>query len=382
MAVKVTKPEINLREKLTEINKPSGIAGEAILRAETPQEVFNYIGAGRRNLIINGAMQVAQRGTSFSHNGAVQQFPVDRNRVEIYAGGFATPTGGTSAQVSLSDADSELIGFDKALRITSASDSKLCYVYQKIEGKVKETATKQITVSFYARIDSGTFTLQSQGRTSQSFGSGGSSDVNVYADYEDAVITTRWKRMQYTLTLPSVTAKTFGTAPHVFVRAIQSEDLSAVGWLEITGFQVEVGKVATPFEHRSYGEELALCQRYFQVFPPRNGGMLYWTVSYLGGTVRAIVLVPSPMRALPTPTDPNTGTSTCNTGNVYSSTGTNVSSQTNEGNAPILSVTGTSEAPVLIMGWTGASTPTGISNNYDSASWNGGSPGIFLNAEL
>ena len=54
MTVKITKPEIDIREKLTELNKPSGIAGEAMLRAETPQEQFNLIGAGRKNLIING----------------------------------------------------------------------------------------------------------------------------------------------------------------------------------------------------------------------------------------------------------------------------------------------------------------------------------------
>ena len=70
MVVKVSKPELNLREKISELDKPSGIAGEAMLRAETPQEQFNLISAGRRNLIINGDMKVAQRGTSFtSHSG-------------------------------------------------------------------------------------------------------------------------------------------------------------------------------------------------------------------------------------------------------------------------------------------------------------------------
>ena len=63
MAVKFTKPEINVREKLAELDKPSGIAGEAMLRAETPQEQQTLIGAGRRNLLINGDFQVCQRGT-------------------------------------------------------------------------------------------------------------------------------------------------------------------------------------------------------------------------------------------------------------------------------------------------------------------------------
>ncbi len=68
MTARITKPELNIREKLSELDKPSGIAGEAMLRAETPQEQFNLISAGRRNMIINGAMRVAQRGTTGTLN--------------------------------------------------------------------------------------------------------------------------------------------------------------------------------------------------------------------------------------------------------------------------------------------------------------------------
>ena len=79
MAVKFTKPEINVREKLAELDKPSGIAGEAMLRAETPQEQFNLIGAGRRNIIINGDAQISQRGDYSSATTVVNQtFYVDR----------------------------------------------------------------------------------------------------------------------------------------------------------------------------------------------------------------------------------------------------------------------------------------------------------------
>ena len=63
MTVYANKPAFNVREKLKELDKPSGIAGEAMLRAETPQEQFNLIGAGRRNKIINGSMLIWQRGT-------------------------------------------------------------------------------------------------------------------------------------------------------------------------------------------------------------------------------------------------------------------------------------------------------------------------------
>jgi hypothetical protein len=78
MAVKFTKPEINVREKLAELDKPSGIAGEAMLRAETPQEQFNLIGAGRRNLLINGDFQVSQRGNYTTAASANVSYFVDR----------------------------------------------------------------------------------------------------------------------------------------------------------------------------------------------------------------------------------------------------------------------------------------------------------------
>ena len=72
MTVKITKPEINVREKIRELDKPSGVAGQAILAAETPQEQFNLIGAGRRNLIINGdflllRVQYCNNGSAHFH---------------------------------------------------------------------------------------------------------------------------------------------------------------------------------------------------------------------------------------------------------------------------------------------------------------------------
>ena len=66
MTVKVSKPAINVREELADLKKPTGIAGQAMLAAETPQEQFQLIGAGRKNLLINGDMRIAQRSVSES----------------------------------------------------------------------------------------------------------------------------------------------------------------------------------------------------------------------------------------------------------------------------------------------------------------------------
>ena len=64
MTVRVSKPEFNLREKITELDKPTGLKGIELMRSETAQDARDLVSAGRKNLIINGAMQHAQRGTS------------------------------------------------------------------------------------------------------------------------------------------------------------------------------------------------------------------------------------------------------------------------------------------------------------------------------
>ena len=63
----------------------------------------------------------------------------------------------------------------------------------------------------------------------------------------------------------------------------------------LTGVQLEVGDTATPFEHRSYGEELALCQRYYQ-----GSGRLIQTGDGVCGYLMASSLLPVEMRATPT----------------------------------------------------------------------------------
>ena len=69
MTVRVSKPEFNLREKITELDKPSGIKGNELLRSETTQDARDLIRAGRRRLNFNGAMIINQRGNSTNTNG-------------------------------------------------------------------------------------------------------------------------------------------------------------------------------------------------------------------------------------------------------------------------------------------------------------------------
>jgi hypothetical protein len=69
---------------------------------------------------------------------------------------------------------------------------------------------------------------------------------------------------------------------------------------QITGVQLEVGSVATEFEHLSYGEELALCQRYYTKFDFPQTTPFFPSHRQTGNTVRSTVTTPVPMRTTPT----------------------------------------------------------------------------------
>tara|TARA_R110000744_G_scaffold63152_1_gene129996 strand:+ start:293 stop:973 length:681 start_codon:yes stop_codon:yes gene_type:complete len=84
-------------------------------------------------------------------------------------------------------------------------------------------------------------------------------------------------------------------------------DMTSGSYLELAQVQIELGKVATPFEHRSYGEELALCERYYQRVPVYHESIIgqCWNTT----SARFPVQLPVEMRSDPTITVPGPGTS-------------------------------------------------------------------------
>ena len=237
MAVKFTKPEINIREKLAELDKPSGIAGEAILRAETPQEQFNLIGAGRRNWLINGDFQVSQRGAfTTASTYAANTYYVDR-----WKGGVS---GSFTSQRNLN----QTLPNGKittSYRVTSTGGA-----YAGIQQWIEDYSVfsgQLATFSFWAKTN--------KAGCSASF----YTVANQFNVVSDIVADEQWHYYQATALVP-----TGGTAmrPEVWT----GTGASSGDYLELAQVQLELGKVATPFEHRSYGEELALCQRYYQQY--------------------------------------------------------------------------------------------------------------------
>ena len=265
MTVRVRKPAVDIVEKLSELDKPSGIAGEAMLRAETPQEQFNLIGAGRKNLLINGGFDIWQRGDVQNNLPVGTYYSADRWH------GYSLSTGRT---YSKDTTEALSIGFKNCLKAINGSAAPS--FYQKVED-VRTAAGSHVTLSFW--IKSNVEHSPTPQKISQIFGSGGSGEVAMTVPA--IKITTEWTYHTMTVYLPSVENKTIGEGSYILVYPF-TLDASKTYWT--TGWQLEVGTVATPFEHRSYGEELDLCQRYYQFIGGSSYQGLAQGLHYQAGT--------------------------------------------------------------------------------------------------
>jgi hypothetical protein len=206
-----------------------------------------------RNLIINGAMQVAQRGTSSSAGGYCA---LDRFFINL-SGASAT-----FSQETVTLGDSVVGDFINYARLNVTTGNNFCMIRHRIED-VQSVPEGTATISFYAKGTNpggGVCTVQA----SQRFGTSGSSDVDISG--QTFTLTSSWQRFDFQFTIPSISGKTIGTGGTSFQFDIgQGSDTSTDAWqIDITGVQLEVGEQATPFEHRSFGDELARCQRYYE----------------------------------------------------------------------------------------------------------------------
>jgi hypothetical protein len=198
-------------------------------------------------MVINGAMQVAQRGTSFTASTQV----LDRWRLYNSGGTY------TLSQQTFAGGTSPETGLINYVRIVRANPSGIFYFASRIED-VRRTDGATLTFSFYAKASSA---VTVPCRISQEFGSGGSSSYNPTPQNNN--LTTSWQRFTMVFNMPSLSGKTVGTASR-FEPVFDIPATTAT--IEITGVQLELGDTSTPFEHRSYGDELQKCQRFFQTW--------------------------------------------------------------------------------------------------------------------
>ena len=320
MVVKVSKPEINIREKISELDKPSGTAGQALLRSETQYQQSDLLGATLNNVIFNGDMQVAQRGTSFSTGGS-PQFTLDR--------WYSYPNNATGDVVSQQTDSPD--GFNYNLRITSTNaytGGNYSMLRYKMEDRdtVKLNHSSGFTLQFWVKADNpGIYTVAllnhvtsgTQRQISKTY------IIESSGAWEHKVIT--WPRDD---TIPfgvglgylsidwhygKNTGYSSGTlndkawadnvsANRVSNNQTNAHDASGKNWA-LAGVQLVPGRYPTglPFSHRSYGEELALCQRYFYL---KGSGTGFGSAESGAGAYTRMYALPErhpvEMRATPT----------------------------------------------------------------------------------
>ena len=268
-----------------------------------------------RNRIINGSLDVWQRGTSTTTTG--NTYLADRWQSAIFS------TGGTVSQ----ETSSVPTGSRYAWKYVASASNAGMHMGQQIEYlNCYDLQNTTVSISFMARSvnsNAGSTALTVRTRTIAGVDgacifAGANSDTSV-------TLTTTWTRYTVTRTLPA----TFGSLSLEF--AIGSH-VSGDG-IMLSQIQVEAGSVATPFERRSYGQELSLCQRYYQ---GASGVPLYAISSSTVYDTTATLGLPVSMRAAPTVTvsgtkGANTGTTTVDTPFVH---GFGVSMQSTLGAGP------------------------------------------------
>jgi hypothetical protein len=142
-------------------------------------------------------------------------------------------------------------------------------VNQRIEN-VRTYGGETVTISFFARGTSASLTLPVI-QLRQGFGAGGSADVYTTAASSVVIAGSTFAKYTYTVAVPSVTGKTIGTSS--FLELSFALPINATFSFDIASVQLEPGTVATPFEQRPIGTELALCQRYFEKSYPINNSL-------------------------------------------------------------------------------------------------------------
>ena len=328
MVVRVAKPAFNLRDKISELDKPVGIKGSELMKSDTVQDARDIVSAGRKNMIINGSMAVAQRGTSAS----AQSF--------------------TTAGYPVCDRwQFRAIGTDQASFVisqeTDAPDS-VCTKSLKVDVNAAETAVAADEIFWTAQ------TIEAQNCSDLGFGSKSASDITIsfwvktnvtgrYALYLYSQDPNRYISKTYNVNVSGTWEKKIITIPgdhaggainhdngigiKIYWILMAGSDYTSVnsslGWAgysddgisynhdvniasstsnywQLTGVQVERGKNGTDFEQRSFGEELALCQRYFYRVASGASQTLGLGVNYTASTMHGAINFPVTMRATPT----------------------------------------------------------------------------------
>jgi len=267
---------------------------------------LGVLGSFARNRLINGDMSVYQRGSVAATTAGA--YTLDR--------WFVTPTGAT---VTVTQSTSVVpTGFADSLNVAGAASVTDVSVYQRIESVNTQDLASGVQVTVSGRI------YQSTGSavTTATIALAAPTALDNYTSTTSAATT-------YTLpSIPNATWTTFSNTFTLTTSCVNGLQVTIAlgtgltsGSFNLTGVQLEVGSVATPFERRQFGQELVLCQRYFQK------SLQFYNEGYVASSesVGCVSQFKATMRVAPTATTPALG----NGGNMSGTTGLTFNITTN-----------------------------------------------------
>ena len=278
-----------------------------------------------RNLIINGAMQVAQRGTSSTssgyqtvdrfnvHKGSFDQLAFTQTQVTDAPTGFSNSYKFTTTTAETAVAADESLGIRTALEgqdlqqlgYGTGSAKKLTLSFY-----VKSSQTGTFAIYFYSadtvRIITRTYTISSANTWEQK-------SVTIDGDASGSIDNDANESLQISWCIAagsnftssdSTSWSAYSTANTYFGHAQNAVLTTTNATWQITGAQLEIGEKGTPFEHRSFADELARCQRYYfrqeydSAIPYLGAGGVY------RNTLAMLIMhLPVAMRVAPTAID-------------------------------------------------------------------------------
>ena len=280
---------------------------------------------GPRNIIINGAMNIAQRGTSIAITGSSNVYIADRFFTENFHDGAWTFTQSSTVP---DNKFKNSLKVDVTTADTSIAASQYCQVQQRIEAQnlhAVENFRQPMTFSFWVRSNKTgnySFTLQQNDNSNRQMP--GQYTINAANTWEKKIITVPADSsglvnddngigLILTWGLAYGSNYTSGSvATNNAFKAYSGSDFGAgqgVNLLDstdnewyLTGVQMEVGSQATPFEHRSFTEELTLCQRYCEILlqGEADGAYMVNSVGYTTNQLYGIVRFAVEKRISPT----------------------------------------------------------------------------------
>jgi hypothetical protein len=276
-----------------------------------------------RNMIINGAMQVAQRGTSFT-SVTSSAYHLDRFQTILASVGTYTitqetaspPAGFTSSyKIACTAANSSNDAGDAGVLYYTFEGQDVYHLKYNSSGavtttlsfwvKAKETGNYQVNLVGNNRHIGATYTISVAdtweyktitfaGDTSGNWMSsnntaGGRIEwwLEGGSNYVGGAVPTSWEAVSATDRNAGQTAQKLGN--------------DTANYWQISGIQWEKGSVATPFENRSYADELAKCQRYYHTIigPNANGYYALNVWSYNTSNIQGIYNIPIEMNHTP-----------------------------------------------------------------------------------